>query len=107
MLQVELENINKMSLSLFNAVPEGAIETVLDGNNKPHFMRADLGRFLGIADIRHNFKKIATKSRSDISSSNGVKIPSRSGMRGGGKNPHDAFVELDGALDIVVQSKKT
>ena len=30
----------------------------------------------------------------------------RSGMRGGGINPHDAFVNLDGALEIAVRSNK-
>ena len=29
-----------------------------------------------------------------------------SGMRGGGINPHDAFVNLDGALEIGVRSNK-
>ena len=95
-----------MLVSLFNAVPVGAIETVSDSDNKPHFMRADLGRYLGIADIRHNFKDIATKSRSELSSSGGGGTPSRSGTRGGGKNPQDAFVDLDTALEIVVRSKK-
>ena len=94
-----------MSLSLFNAVPAGAIE-VINSDNKPHFMRADLGRYLGIADIAHNFKNIATKSRSKLSSSGWGYTPSRSGMRGGGKNPQDAFVDLDTALEIVVRSKK-
>ena len=28
-------------------------------------------------------------------------------MRGGGENPHDAFVDLEGALEIVVRSKKS
>ena len=27
-------------------------------------------------------------------------------MRGGGKNPHDAFVNLDSALEIAVRSRK-
>ena len=30
----------------------------------------------------------------------------RSGMRGGGKNPHDVFVNLDGAIYIATNSKK-
>ena len=30
----------------------------------------------------------------------------QSGMRGGGINPHDAFVNVDGALEMVVRSKK-
>ena len=30
----------------------------------------------------------------------------RSGMRGGGINPHDAFVNVDSALEMVVRSRK-
>ena len=95
-----------MSISLFNAAPAGAIEVLSDANGAPHFKRADLGRFLGIVDVRHNFKNIAAKSRSGICKPGGVGTPSRSGTYGGGKNSHDAFVDLDGALEIVVRSKK-
>ena len=91
-----------MSITLFNAVPAGAIEVLSDANDAPHFKRADLGRFLGIVDVRHNFKNIATKSRSEIA------------VRGGGctpsllqnQNDHDAFVDLEAALEIVVRSRK-
>ena len=95
-----------MSISLFNAVPAGAIEVLTDANGVPHFKRADLGRFLEIVDMRHNFKNIAAKSRSEMSKPGGIGAPSRSGMRGGGENPHDAFVDLEGALEIVVRSRK-
>ena len=94
-----------MLITLFNAVPAGAIEVLSDANDAPHFKRADLGRFLGIVDVRHNFKNIATKSRSEIA------------VRGGGcggctpsllqsQNDHDAFVDLEAALEIVVRSRK-
>ena len=37
----------------------------------------------------------------------GVLLPvPRSSKRGGGKNPHDAFVNLDGAIYIATDSKK-
>ena len=52
-----------MSLALFNSVPAGAIETLFDDQNQPWFKRADLGRYLGIVDIRHMFKGIKTKPR--------------------------------------------
>ena len=94
----------KMSITLFNAVP--AIEVLTDANGAPHFKRADLGRFLGIVDVRHNFKNIAAKSRSGMRKPGGVGTPSRSGTHGGGENPHDAFVDLDGALEVVVRSRK-
>ena len=95
-----------MSLSIFNAVPAGAIEVLTDATGAPCFKRADLGRFLGIVDVRHNFKNIAAKSRSEICKPGGVGTPSRSGMYGGGENPHDAFVDLESALEIVVRSRK-
>ena len=93
-----------MSLALFNAVPAGAIETRFDDQNQPWFKRADLGRYLEILDIAQNFKDIKTTSRLEIMGQ-GQPLP-RSGMRGGGKNPHDAFVNLDSALEIAVRSNK-
>ena len=45
-----------MSLKLFHKVPAGAIETLFDDQNQPLFKRADLGKYLGGEDIRHNFK---------------------------------------------------
>ena len=87
-------------LVLFEAVAAGAIETVLDNQNQPWFKRADLERYLGIVDIRHMFKGIKTTSRLEIMG--GVQNPSL-GKR---KNPHDAFVNLDSALEIAVRSRK-
>ena len=37
-----------MSLALFNAVPVGAIEVLVDCDNQPWFKRAHVGKFLGI-----------------------------------------------------------
>ena len=91
-----------MSISLFNAVPAGAIEVLNDATGAPHFKRVDLGRFLGIVDVRHNFKNIATKSRSKIAAGGGGCAPSLLQ----GQNDHDAFVDLEGALEIVVRSRK-
>ena len=96
-----------MSLSIFNAVPAGAIEVLTDANDAPHFKRADLGRFLGIVVVARNNNNIATKSRSELSRPGFAGNVTRSGMRGGGENPHDAFVDLEGALEIVVRSKKS
>ena len=67
-----------------------------DAGGAPQFKRADFGRFLGIVDMRHTFEKIATKSRLELSESGACGAPTRSGMRGGGKNPQDAFVDLEG-----------
>ena len=89
-----------MSITLFNAVPAGAIEILTDANDAPHFKRADLGRFLGIVDVRHNFKN-TTVSRSEIAADGG-ETPSLLQSQ----NDHDAFVDLDAALEIVVRSRK-
>ena len=61
-----------MSLSIFNAK---VIEVLTDAKSGPWFKRADLGRFLGIVDVRHNFKNIATVSRSEIAVKGGVPPP--------------------------------
>ena len=95
-----------MSVSLFNAVPAGSIEVLTDANGALYFKRADLGRFLGIVDVRHNFKNIATVSRSEMSKPGGIGNVTRSGMRGGGENPHDAFVDQETAMMIITRSNK-
>ena len=45
-----------MGLELFHKVPAGANETLFDEENQPLFKRADLGKYLGIEDIKINFK---------------------------------------------------
>ena len=45
-----------MGLELFHKVPAGANETLFDEENQPLFKRADLGKYLGIEDIKNNFK---------------------------------------------------
>ena len=90
-----------MSLSLFNAIPAGAIEVLTDATGAPHFKRADLGRFLGIVNIRSQFS-VVTVSRSKIA---GGGVGSNYTLLEG-QNDHDVFVDLDAALEIVVRSKK-
>ena len=86
---------------MFDAVPAGTIE-MIDVDKKPYFKRDDLGQYLGIADIRHNFKNILTKSRLQIVEQGGGDTPTLKQ----GQNWHDAFVSLDAALEITVRSKK-
>ena len=81
-----------MSVSLVDAVPAGAIEVMFDEQNQPCFKRADLGQFLGLADIRHMFKNIATKKRYELLKGGGVENPSLLQRQ----NDHDAFVTLIG-----------
>ena len=45
-----------MSLELIHELPAGAIETLFNEQNQRLFKRADLGKYLGIEDMRHNFR---------------------------------------------------
>ena len=85
-----------MSLSLFNAIsPRGsAVEVLTDATGAPRFKRADLGRFLGIVDMRHTFEKIATVSRSEIAAGGACGAPTLLQ----GQNDHDAFVDLEAEI---------
>ena len=58
----------KISFSLFNAIPPGAIEVLTDENNLPNFKRADLGRYLGIVDGKTSLRNIniETKTRYEM-----------------------------------------
>ena len=90
-----------MSLSLFNTVPAGAIEVLSDAKGAPHFKRADLGRYLGLKCIAEMFRNVSTISRKLLSSG----VDSKSTLLQS-QNDHDAFVDLEGALEIVVRSRK-
>ena len=103
MTSPEPKIIIKMSLELFHEVPAGAIETLFDDQNQPLFKRTDLGKYLGIEDIKHNFKDFPsyyTRPRSDIEA--GRQAPSF----GRTKNPYDIFINLDGSIEMAVRSKK-
>ena len=89
-----------MSVSIFNNVPAGAIEVLSDATGAPCFKRADLGRFLGLVDVKATYRDTSTVSRKLLS--NGVISPHPSQRQ----NDHDAFVSLDAALEIVVRSRK-
>ena len=62
--------------------------------------RADLGRFLGLVNVKATYRDVSTVSRKLLS--NGVISPHPSQRQ----NDHDAFVDLEGALEIVVRSRK-
>ena len=92
-----------MSLELFHKVPAGAIETLFDDQNQPLFKRADLGKYLGIEDIRHNFKDFPSHyicPRLDLEA--GDRTPSLRKTN----NPHEVFINLNGSLEMAVRSKK-
>ena len=92
-----------MSLKLFHEIPAGAIETLFDDQNQPLFKRADLGNYLSIEDIKHNFKDFPShyiRPRLDLKG--GGQAP----FLGRAKNPHDIFINLGGSIEMVVGSKK-
>ena len=89
-----------MSVSLFDAVPAGAIEVIFDEKNQPWFKRADIGRFLGLNRIKDMFHDIETVSRVSLLKGAVQNSPLQR------QNSHDAFVTLDAALEIVVRSRK-
>ena len=97
------EIIIKMSLELFHKVPAGAIETLFDEQNQPLFKRADLGKYLGIRNIRDNFKEFSSHHAHSRSEIEGVGVTDTHGRA---KNPHDTFINLDSAIEIAVRSKK-
>ena len=92
-----------MSLELFHKVPAGAIETLFDEQNQPLFKRADLGKYLGIRNIRDNFKDFPLHHAHPRSAIEGVGLYNTLGRV---KNPHDIFINLDSAIEIAVRSKK-
>ena len=90
-------------MNCFTKYLQGAIETVLDEQNQPLFKRADLSKYLGIEDIKSNFKDFSshyTLRRSDLK---GVGLISSLGKT---KNPHDIFINLDGSIEMDVRSQK-
>ena len=92
-----------MSLELFQKIPAGAIETLFEKQNRPLLNRADLGKYLGIRNIRSNFKEFSSHHadpRSEIEGVNATNTLERV------KNPHDIFINLDSAIEIAVCSKK-
>ena len=72
----------------------------MDSDSKPYFKRVDLGRYLGIVEIRATYRDVKTTSRNLL-------IPHASdACLSKDKNDQDAFVDLEGALEIVVRSGK-
>ena len=72
----------------------------MDSDSKPYFKRADLGRFLGIVDVKAAYRDVGTISRKILSSGVSLTHPSQR------QNDHDMFVDLEAALEIVVRSRK-
>ena len=87
-----------MSLSLFHEVSAEAIETLLDMKNQPLFIEKIRNKF-------RDFQLHSTHAKSEVLA---VGLTSAwSGMLGGGKDPQDVFINLDGAIEMAIQSKKS
>ena len=92
-----------MILELFQKVPAGAIQTLFDDQNQTLFKRSDLGKYLGIRNIRDNFNKVSlhhARARSEIE---GVDVTNPVRRT---KYSHDIFINLESAIEIAVRSKK-
>ena len=87
-----------MSLALYNAVPAGAIEVIFD-NQTAFFKRADLGRYLGLSDIKATYRNVVTRTRDSLEPRGASAAPLP-------KNPNDMFLSIDGAIEVAVRSKK-
>ena len=93
----------KMGLEFFHKVPAGAIETVCDEQYQPLFKIPELGKYLGMEDIKNNFKGFSSHYTHHRLNLNEVDLSSSLGRT---KNPHDIFINLDGSIEIAVRSKK-
>ena len=79
-----------------------AIEILYEEQSQPWFKRADLGRCLGVVKVKNSMHipPHFMCKRQDIEG-NCCTVP-----LGRVKNPHDVFVNLDGAIYIATNSKK-
>ena len=62
-----------------------------------------MGKYLGIEDINNNFKDFLSQYTHPRSDLKGVGLTASLGRT---KNPNDIFINLDGSIGMVVQSKK-
>ena len=85
-----------MFVSLFNAVPAGAIEVLTDATGEPHFKRADLGRYVGIINIKTTYRDVETKLQGVVWTHPLLQS----------QNDHNALVGLEAAFEIVLRSRK-
>ena len=90
-----------MRLEVFHKVPAGATETLFNEQNYPLFKSVDLVKYLGITNIRDNFKDFPLHHAHPKSEIEGAGLY---GTLGREKNPHHIFINLDSAIEIAVGS---
>ena len=83
-----------MSLELFQKVLAGAIETLFDEQNQPLFKRADLGKYLGIGNIRRNFKDFPSHNTHPMSE---LEARDQAPSLRKTKSLHEIFINLNGS----------
>ena len=67
------------------------------------FKRADLEKYLGIRNIRDNFKELSSHHARPQSEIEGV---GHTGTLGRAKKSHDIFINFDASIEMTVRSKK-
>lgn len=90
--------------ALFHDVPAGATETIYDDQIQSFCERAELGKYLGIENIRDNFKDFSshyTRTRFEREGVRHTNALERS------NHPRNIFAALDGAIEIALQSNKS
>ena len=92
-----------MSLKLFKKVSAGAIKMLFHEQSQPLFKRINLGKYLGIENLKHNFKDFPSHYIKPRLNLEGGVLNAR---RGREKNPHDIFINLDGSIEMAVRTKK-
>ena len=97
-----------MSVSLFNAVPAGAIEALLDEENQPWFKRAHVGKFLELYDIESSLRHLDECEERARSTFNPLPCSTRcwSGPKNQ-QNKTDKFLSVYGVMHVVVNSRKS
>ena len=97
-----------MSVSLFNAVPAGAIEVLLDEENQPWFKRAHVGKFLELYDIESSLRHLDECEERARSTFNPLPCSARCWT--GPKNQQnrtDKFLSAYGVMYVIVNKRKS
>ena len=97
-----------MSVSLFNALPAGAVEVLLDEENQPWFKRAHVGKFLELYDIESSLRHLDECEERARSSFNPLPCSARCWT--GPKNQQnrtDKFLSAYGVMYVIVNSRKS
>ena len=82
---------------MFHKVPAGAIEMLFDEQNHPFLENAGLAKYLGIRNIRDNFKELSSHHACLRFK---IEIVGHISPLGRTKNPYDIFINLDSAIEI-------